>query len=81
MSGRWCYLYRAVDRDGNLLDSMLSQHMAKKQSWAEMDKSNTPFEKLREAYATYNRTTNKSPRSLIQRVFTRFTCLPHLTKF
>ena len=26
VSGRWCYLYRAFDRDGNLLDSMLSQH-------------------------------------------------------
>lgn len=24
VSGRWCYLYRAIDRDGNLLDSMLS---------------------------------------------------------
>ena len=24
--GRWCYLYRAIDRDGNLLDSMLSEH-------------------------------------------------------
>ena len=23
--GRWCYLYRAVDRDGNLIDAMLSQ--------------------------------------------------------
>lgn len=23
--GRWCYLYRAIDRDGNLIDSMLSQ--------------------------------------------------------
>lgn len=23
--GRWCYLYRAIDRDGNLVDSMLSQ--------------------------------------------------------
>ena len=23
---RWCYLYRAIDRDGNLLDSMLSEH-------------------------------------------------------
>jgi transposase-like protein len=22
--GRWCYLYRAVDRDGNLIDAMLS---------------------------------------------------------
>ena len=26
VSGRWCYLYRAIDRDGNLLDSMLSAH-------------------------------------------------------
>ena len=26
VGGRWCYLYRAIDRDGNLLDSMLSQH-------------------------------------------------------
>ena len=24
VSGRWCYLYRALDRDGNFLDSMLS---------------------------------------------------------
>ncbi|GHO80147.1 hypothetical protein KSD_79180 [Ktedonobacter sp. SOSP1-85] len=23
--GKWCYLYRAIDRDGNLVDSMLSQ--------------------------------------------------------
>jgi len=22
--GKWCYLYRAIDRDGNLVDSMLS---------------------------------------------------------
>jgi putative transposase len=26
VSGRWCYLYRAIDRDSNLLDSMLSKH-------------------------------------------------------
>ena len=25
VNGRWCYLYRAIDRDGNLLDSMLSE--------------------------------------------------------
>src|SRR3954452_9540044 len=24
VKGRWCYLYRAIDRDGNLVDSMLS---------------------------------------------------------
>ncbi|MGI4799157.1 MAG: IS6 family transposase [Janthinobacterium lividum] len=26
VGGRWCYLYRAIDRDGNLIDAMLSQH-------------------------------------------------------
>jgi transposase-like protein len=26
VGGKWCYLYRAVDRDGNLIDSMLSEH-------------------------------------------------------
>jgi putative transposase len=26
ISGRWCYLYRAIDRDGNLVDTMLSEH-------------------------------------------------------
>src|SRR5919109_2244070 len=25
VQGRWCYLYRAIDREGNLVDSMLSQ--------------------------------------------------------
>jgi putative transposase len=24
--GKWAYLYRAVDRDGNLIDAMLSEH-------------------------------------------------------
>ena len=24
--GRWCYLYRAIDRDGRLVDTMLSEH-------------------------------------------------------
>ena len=24
VKGRWCYLYRAIDREGNLVDSMLS---------------------------------------------------------
>ena len=26
VAGEWRYLYRAIDRDGNLLDSMLSEH-------------------------------------------------------
>lgn len=25
MHGKWCYLYRAIDHDGNLVDSMLSE--------------------------------------------------------
>ena len=29
VSGRWCYLYRAIDRDGNLIDSMLSEQRDK----------------------------------------------------
>jgi putative transposase len=29
VGGRWRYLYRAIDRDGNLLDSMLSEHLNK----------------------------------------------------
>ena len=38
--------------------------MAKKQSWAEMDKSGIPLDKLVEGFALYNRTTNKSPRTV-----------------
>jgi transposase-like protein len=26
VGGKWCYLYRAIDRDANLVDSMLSEH-------------------------------------------------------
>ena len=26
VTGRWCYLYRAIDREGELIDSMLSAH-------------------------------------------------------
>lgn len=26
VQGRWCYLYRAIDADGNLVDSLLSEH-------------------------------------------------------
>ena len=29
VAGRWCYLYRAIDRDGALIDSMLSEHRNK----------------------------------------------------
>jgi transposase-like protein len=26
VNGAWCYLYRAIDRAGNLVDSMLAEH-------------------------------------------------------
>ena len=29
VAGRWCYLYRAIDGDGQLIDSMLSRHRDK----------------------------------------------------
>ena len=29
IAGRWCYLYRAIDRDGQLIDSMLSEQRDK----------------------------------------------------
>ena len=29
VAGRWCYLYRAIDREGTLIDSMLSAHRDK----------------------------------------------------
>ena len=29
VAGCWCYLYRAIDRDGALIDSMLSEHCDK----------------------------------------------------
>jgi len=29
VAGRWCCLYRAIDRDGALIDSMLSEHRDK----------------------------------------------------
>jgi site-specific recombinase XerD len=38
--------------------------MAKKQSWAEMDKTGIPLSNLVEGFALYNRTTNKSPRTV-----------------
>jgi integrase/recombinase XerC/integrase/recombinase XerD len=38
--------------------------MAKRKTWAEMDKNEIPFEQLRAAFEIYNRTTNKSPRTV-----------------
>ena len=34
VGGHWRYLYRAIDRDGNLLDSMLSEHRCRLENQA-----------------------------------------------
>jgi transposase-like protein len=41
--GRWAYLYRAIDRDGNLVDTMLSEHrdMAAAQAFFRSAKAST----------------------------------------
>src|SRR4051794_35320181 len=41
--GRWCYVYRAIDRNGALVDTMLSEHrdMAAAQAFFRSDKSAT----------------------------------------
>ena len=36
VGGRWCYLYRAIDRDGNLIDAMLSPYRDMKAARAVM---------------------------------------------
>jgi putative transposase len=41
VGGKWCYLYRALDRDGNLVDSMLSEHR-------DMDSAKRFFSQARE---------------------------------
>jgi site-specific recombinase XerD len=38
--------------------------MPRKKGWAKMDKSSTPLRQLRASFALYNRTTNKSPRTV-----------------
>src|SRR4051812_7220544 len=43
VGGRWAYLYRAIDRDGHLVDTMLSEHrdMAAAQAFFRLAKSVT----------------------------------------
>ena len=43
--GKWAYLYRAVDRDGNLIDAMLSEHrdMAAAKAFFRSAKATTGF--------------------------------------
>jgi putative transposase len=45
VQGRWCYLYRAIDQDGNLIDTMLSQtrDMAAAQAFLRSAKATAGF--------------------------------------
>lgn len=45
VGGKWCYLYRAIDRDGNLVDSMLSEKR-------DMDAAKRFFKGAKEATGT-----------------------------
>ena len=58
--GRWCYLYRAIDRDGNLVDTLLSEHydMAAAQAFFRSAKSATgvtPDRVTTDAHGSYSR--------------------------
>ena len=58
--GRWCYLYRAIDRDGNLVDSLLSEHcdMAAAQAFFRSAKSvtgMTPDQVTTDGHGSYPR--------------------------
>ena len=49
--------------------------MAKRQSWAETDKSDTPFDRLRRAYAAFNQYSGPSLRGR-KRLFSYRTSRP-----
>jgi putative transposase len=60
VGGRWAYLYRAIDRDGNLVDTMLSEHrdMAAAQTFfrsAEAVTGVTPDEVTTDGHGSYPR--------------------------
>jgi transposase-like protein len=60
VGGRWCYLYRAIDRDGQLVDTMLSEHrdMAAAQAFFRSAKSvtgMTPDQVTTDGHGSYPR--------------------------
>ena len=60
VGGRWAYLYRAIDRDGNLVDTMLSEHrdMAAAQAFFRSAKSvtgMTPDQVTTDGHGSYPR--------------------------
>src|SRR3954466_3232989 len=60
IGGRWAYLYRAIDRDGNLVDTMLSEHrdMAAAQAFFRSAKSvtgMTPDQVTTDGHGSYPR--------------------------
>ena len=63
--GRWCYLYRAIDRNGDLIDTMLSEHrdMATAQAFFRSAKSATgmtPDRVTTDGHGSYPRATRST---------------------
>lgn len=63
--GRWCYLYRAIDRDGNLVDTLLSEHrdMAAAQAFFHSARSATdmtPDQVTTDGHGSYPRAINST---------------------
>ncbi|MBV9224162.1 MAG: DDE-type integrase/transposase/recombinase, partial [Acidobacteriaceae bacterium] len=59
VKGKWCYLYRAIDRQGNLVDSMLSA--TRDMAWALYKL----HQEIRMPAATWQRKVQFTERSLI----------------
>ena len=60
VGGRWCYLYRAIDRDGALIDSMLSErrdkHAARRFLWRLVEvTSRKPLRVTTDHYPAYRK--------------------------
>src|SRR3712207_8310175 len=58
--GRWCYLYRAIDRNGDLVDTMLSEHrdMAAAQAFFRPEQPDTgqvPDRATKDGHGSYPR--------------------------
>jgi transposase-like protein len=52
VKGKWCYLYQAIDSDGNLVDSMLSEKRDMEAAQALFTQASTVTEKLPERVTT-----------------------------
>ena len=67
--GRWCYLYRAIDRDGRLVDTMLSERrdMAAARAFLRSAKAATglvPDRVTTDGHGSYPRAIRTTPRAI-----------------